>query len=493
MGAMKLLDILGERNDATGVQFAAESLTGCWVIALITFTGYVLHFNPAPVGFLFLLVVVCESILCGFWQASVVSIAACACLDYFFYPPLLRFTIADPQDWVALGAFEISALIVSRLSSREKFQSREATLQRTAMEQLFELSRSTLLMNLHQPPGPQLTQLIQRIFRAEAVAIFNEESGLCDTTGVWAADERELAKECYLAQADDEDKTARISRRLLRKGADSIGAIAIRGDLGSLVVDALASLTAITLDRCLSFQKENEIEAAHQSERLRAAVLDSLAHAVKTPLTAIQAATAGLSEVGKLNAPQQELASLIDAESRKLSDLSIRLLQTAKLEAPQLNVAEDEIFVGDLVAEAVEELRGRMAGHEVEIAVPDPQLKIRGDRELLSMALSQYLDNAAKYSYVGAAVQVSARESHSEVIISVHNSGPAIPISDRERIFQRFFRSEGTMHLASGTGIGLSTVKMAAEAHQGHVWVISNANEGTTFFLSLPQQGGKEP
>lgn len=316
---MKILESLGERKHTTRAQFVGETLAGCWVIALLTFTGYVLHFNPAPVGFLFLLVVVCVAILCGFWQASVVSLLACACLDYFFYPPVLRFTIADPQDWVALGAFEISALIVSRLSSREKLQSREATLQRTSIEQLFELSRSTLLMNLHQPPGPQLAQLIQRIFRADAVAIFDAESGACDTTGVWAADERELAKVCYLEQADDEDKTTHTSRRLLRRGVDSIGAIAIRGDLGSLVIDALASLTAITLDRCISFQKESQIEAAHQSERLRAAVLDSLAHAVKTPLTAIQTATAELSEVGSLNPPQHELAALIDDESRTLS------------------------------------------------------------------------------------------------------------------------------------------------------------------------------
>jgi two-component system sensor histidine kinase KdpD len=489
---MKILEFLGTRDRPSRMQLFGESLAGCWAVALLTFAGYELHFNAAPVGFLFLLVVVCTAILCGFWQASVVSLVACACLDYFFYPPLLRFTISDPQDWVALGAFEISALLVSRLSSREKFQSREATLQRAFMEQLFELSRSTLLMNLHQAPGPQLSQLIQRIFKAEAVAIFNAESGACDASGVWAADERDLAKECYLAQADAEDKATRVSRRLLRKGVDSIGAIAIRSDLGSLVVDALASLTAITLDRCLSFQKENEIEAAHQSERLRAAVLDSLAHAVKTPLTAIQTATAGLSEVGDLNATQQELATLIDDESHKLSQLSTRLLQTAKLDAQELNVSHDEIVVSELVEEAIEEQRGHLAGHQVEVKVSDAKLTVRGDHELLSMALTQYLDNAAKYSYAGSAVEVSARESHSEVIISVHNSGPAIPITDRERIFQRFFRSEGTMHLAAGTGIGLSTVKMAAEAHHGHVWVISNASEGTTFFLSLPQDGGQK-
>jgi two-component system, OmpR family, sensor histidine kinase KdpD len=493
LGAMKLTEFLAVRDYARRFKFIGESLIGCWVIGLLSFSGYVLHFNPAPVGFLFLLVVVCEAILCGFWQASIVSVLACACLDYFFYPPLWTFNVADPQNWVALGAFEISALLVSRLSSRERLNSREAKLQRRSMEQLYELSRSTLLINLHQPPGPQLTHLIQRIFSATAVSIFDANSGKSDNAGTWEEDERELAKECFLAQVDDDDKGRQTARRVLRAGADSIGAMAVRGDLEPLVADALASLTAVTLDRCVSFEKESQVEAAHQSERLRAAVLDSLAHAVKTPLTAIQAANAGLGEVGELNDAQKELVALVDDESAKLSLLSHRLLQTAKLEAQDMSVARDEIVVAELVASAVAEQHGRMAGHPVEVSVPDSILTVRGDRDLLSMALAQYLDNAAKYSFVGTAVKVAVRESHSEVLISVHNFGPAIPITDREKIFQRFFRSEGTMHLAAGTGIGLSTVRMAAEAHRGHVWVISNAHEGTTFFLSLPQNGGQHP
>jgi two-component system sensor histidine kinase KdpD len=113
------------------------------------FSGYVLHFGSSPVGFLFLLLVVGEAIVWGFWQATVVSLLACACLDYFFYPPYLSFNITAPQDWVALGAFEISALVVSRVSSSEQRSSREAISQRTAMEQLYELSRSTLLLNQH--------------------------------------------------------------------------------------------------------------------------------------------------------------------------------------------------------------------------------------------------------------------------------------------------------------------------------------------------------
>ncbi|MGB0052308.1 MAG: ATP-binding protein, partial [Terracidiphilus sp.] len=290
--------------------------------------------------------------------------------------------------------------------------------------------------------------------------------------------------------ADDEDYATQTSRRLLRVGADSIGAMAIRGDLGTLVVDALTSLTAVTLDRCVFFAKESQVEAAHQSERLRAAVLDSLAHAVKTPLTAIQSASAGIAEVGKLNHAQEELVTLIEDETNKLTLLSTRLLQTAELEAEEFSLARDEIVVSDLVDGVLKEHQGRMAGHQLEVAVPDPTLTIRGDRDLLTMALTQFLDNAAKYSFAGTTVKVSAWESHKELMLSVHNFGPAVPIADRERIFQRFYRSEEARHMAAGTGIGLSTVLMAAEAHRGHVWVISNADEGTTFYLSLPLNGG---
>ena len=486
---MKIPTVFKVGSQKSRSHFILESLAGCWIVALIGFSGYVLHFNSAPIGFLFLLVVVSEAVLCGFWQATVVSILACACLDYFFYPPYLTFNMWDPQDWVALGAFEISALVVSRVSSREQRSTREATLQRTSMEHLYELSRSTLLINLHQSPGPQLSQLIYRIFSTDAISIFDANSGKTFFLGEWGAGEEDLAKECFFLHSDSEDAATRTSMRVLRVGNSSVGAIVIRGDLNPLVMNALASLAAVTLDRCVSFEKESQIEAAHQSERLRAAVLDSLAHAVKTPLTAIQAASSGLREVGSLNDAQSNLVTLVEDESRELNQLCTRLLQTARLEAEEISLAREEIGVADLVKEVLREQAGRMVGHSIEVSVPDSSLTIRGDTELLSMALVQFLDNASKYSFAGEKIKVAAWESHSEVMISVHNFGPAIPLADRERIFQRFYRSEGSMNMAQGTGIGLSTVKMAAEAHKGHVWVISNQSEGTTFFLSLPQHG----
>jgi len=102
------------------------------------------------------------------------------------------------------------------------------------------------------------------------------------------------------------------------------------------------------------------------------------------------------------------------------------------------------------------------------------------------MILTQYIDNARKYSAPGTPIAIVARTSHTEVVISVHNFGSTIHIEDRERIFDRFYRAKDLEDSVPGTGIGLSVVRKAAEAHHGHVWVISDDKEGTTFFLSLP-------
>ena len=99
--------------------------------------------------------------------------------------------------------------------------------------------------------------------------------------------------------------------------------------------------------------------------------------------------------------------------------------------------------------------------------------------------MTQFVDNAGKYSTPGSSIKISAQESASEVLIAVHNKGSLIRQQDRERIFERFYRCPETKHQAPGTGIGLSIAKKAAEVHNGHVWVISDEQEGTTFFLSI--------
>jgi len=463
-----------------------QCLAGCVGIAILTYIGFALQVNLTTISLLYLLIVIPAALYFGFWQASLTSVLAAACLDYFFTQPIFHFYITDPKEWVALGVFQIAAVVISRLSRKELQSSVEAGLNRGGMEQLYELSRNSLLLDLRQAPGPQLVVLIQRIFNVHAVALFDLNQGRQDKAGEWGEGEDNVARECYLSGTANNDLLTGTWRRMLLAGAGPMGALVVRGKLSPPTMDALASLAVMAFDRYQSFEKEERAENASKAEHLRAGVMDALAHELKTPLTAVQTASSGLLELGSLSAPQHDLVSLINDEAIRLNDLCTRLLLTAKLEQAQIGLHADDVNVQDMLMGLVASLAEKTGDDRVRIAVEDRALTVRADRALLAMALAQYIDNARKYSTPNTAIEVAARISRNEVIFSVHNFGATIRIEDRERVFDRFFRSGDSKNSIPGTGIGLSVVKKAAQAHHGHVWVISDDREGTTFFLSLP-------
>src|SRR5580658_4520318 len=155
------------------LRIPGQLLAGALGLGLVTYFGFSLHVNLTTISFVYLLIVFVLALFAGFWQASLASLGAVLCLDYFFSPPVFHFSITDPQNWVALGVFQLAAVVISRLSDKELRSSADAAVHRAGMEQLYELSRNSLLLDLSQPPGPQLAVLIQRIFDAYAVALFD--------------------------------------------------------------------------------------------------------------------------------------------------------------------------------------------------------------------------------------------------------------------------------------------------------------------------------
>jgi two-component system sensor histidine kinase KdpD len=474
------------------LQLLMQCAIGCAAIAAVTFVAYKLHVPLSTAGFIYLLIVVGVALAYGIWQATFVSLVAVSCLNYFFIPPVLSFVVADSRDWVALVSFQVCALLVSRLSSREQRMARDANYQRIQMKKLYELSRGILLFDLHTPPGPQLVQLIRRTFFADDVAIFDADLARLDHEGDWSIDEQQIAKTAYLTDRNEDDRDIRTTQRVIRLGSSPIGAMAIRGEVDPLIANAVASLAAIAFERYRSYEKEARAESAKQAEQLRVAVLDALAHAFKTPLTVICTASSGLQEMGTLDKTEAELAELINQEAVNLNQLCTRLLQTAKLEASSVTLRTEPVIISRLVDDVVSGLSATLKGHPIELSIQEQDTPLEGDRELLMMILTQYLDNAAKYSAPDTPIGVAVRESNSELLLSVRSRGSIIQMQDRERVFERFYRGSDAKQRVPGTGVGLSIVKKAAEAHQGHVWVISGEAEGTTFFLSMPklQVGG---
>jgi two-component system sensor histidine kinase KdpD len=270
-----------------------------------------------------------------------------------------------------------------------------------------------------------------------------------------------------------------------------IGSLVVRGPTSPLTNSAIASLIAIVFDRYRAFANESRIETERRTEQLRSTVLDSLAHAYKTPLTAIRAASTGLGEMGHLSPGQAELVALIDEQTELLGNLTTRLLTTARLDAGEVTVHAAPVDVAPLIEEVVASLGDRLASMKVELDIPRERMVLDCDRQLMVMLLTQYIDNACKYSIFSSTITIRAVKSRAEIVFSVHSFGPVIPINDRERIFDRYYRSTTRSNPAAGTGIGLSVAKRVALLHGGSVWVTSDDADGTTFFAAIPAKAQK--
>lgn len=353
-------------------------------------------------------------------------------------------------------------------------------------DKLCEFLHKTTHVNPHRKPGQQLVELVQSIFDVDAVAILDLDLREIYQTGEWFDDLGEILKSISLFETASEDRETGLIRRVLRMGQLPIGAMLLRGESTVQAADAIAAIISITFDRYHAFANESRSESARKTEQMRATVLDSLAHAYKTPLTAIEAAASGLAVMGNLKAPQSELVSLIEEQADYLKQLTNRLLRTARMEGSDLALRAGYVALGPLIDDVIASLREPLDRFAVAIALSSEDIVIRGDRALVTALLTQYVDNATKYAHAGTKIMIEGVERPNAVVLSVQSIGPVIPPADHERIFDRYFRSSRAAGEAPGTGIGLSIAKQAAQAHGGHVWVTSTEAGITTFYVSLP-------
>jgi len=353
-------------------------------------------------------------------------------------------------------------------------------------QQLCNFIIETTKLDPHRKPGPQLAILVQSIFQVESVAIFDADLQEVYRAGDWFEDLQDALQNICIFETVSDDPETGLSRRVLRMGSLPIGALMLRGETRAEMATTIASIVAITFDRYHAFANETRTETARQTEQLRTTVLDSLAHAYKTPLTAIGAASEGLSAIGNLSPAQSGLVTLIDEQAALLNRLTTRLLKTARLQASDMIPHAEKVAIAPLIEDVVASLRDQLSGLSVRILIARDDLSICCDRSLLVALLTQYVDNAAKYGTPGTAVTIRVSEHAAEVIFSVHSFGPVIPPTDFERVFDRYYRSSLSSNKVPGTGIGLSVAKRTAQAQGGHVWVTSDTAKGTTFYASLP-------
>jgi two-component system sensor histidine kinase KdpD len=478
------------------VNAAAKSGYGYVVAALcvagITFVGYRwLHVNQTTIALAFLLAILGISASWGLRQAVFMSIIATFAFNYFFLPPVGTLNIADPQNWIALFSFLVTAVTASQLSERARRDARSADTRRQELERLYAFSQ--LLMSSDKPP--ELLNLIPRYIvesfgtRSAAVSLSNRNDVYRSGPDIDGLGTQDLQMACVRGEPrfDSENQAAFMPLRL---GMRVVGCLGLAGStLSRQTLEAIGSLVAISVERAGEVEKLSRAEAARESEQLRSVLLDSVTHEFRSPLTAVKASVTSL--LGSPNhSPEErrELLTVINEESDRLNRLIGEAAEMAQLDANKVEFHFESLPVVPVVEQALEELKQLLVQHPVELRIPSDLPNARMDSAHVKEVLVHLIENAAKYSPAVAPIRITAEARKDEQIlnVSIADRGPGIDDFEQSLVFEKFYRGRNQRVQVHGTGMGLAICKAIVEAHGGRLGLTSQLGHGSVFYFSLP-------
>jgi len=442
-----------------------------------------------------MLLVVMQSMTGDFRSAAIVSLLSAVCLDFFFTQPLFTLYISNPLNVLALVAFVVTALVITRLVSLEREQAKSSMLQKDRLDHLYKLSQQLLALEPEAMMTEKFLEPFRSLFGVTAICAFDAETAEVHMVG---ASQRELARrtrEAYISGHDLSDPNLHLSVQCLRVsgGGKMTGAIGFEGiQAPEETTGSLAGLTAALVERTKAFHKATAAAATTKAEEYRSAVLDALAHEFKTPLATILAAAGGIREAGPLEPVQQDMAETVENEAIRLNSLTSRLLRTARLDREEIQPHMELIDLQSLAAQIAGQCSERSPDRQILLEKLPERLEVLADPQLLRIALAQLVENACKYSLPGSRVTIATEGQGDSAVVKVSNTGSSIPYSEQGRIFERFYRGADASRTTSGSGLGLHVARKIAIAHGGALDLeIQSRRSGTvTFCLRIP--AGKE-
>jgi two-component system sensor histidine kinase KdpD len=467
-----------------------------YVVALATIVLLVLAYrrlpvNPTTVALTFLLVVLLLASRWGLTVAITTAVVATLAFNYYFLPPIHTFTIADPQNWIALLAFLASAIVASRLAERARREALNATRRRKEVERLYSLSQQLLATDNVMELLNSIPHYVRDAFGLKAAAMFLPKRKAVYRTGV---DHPELSEEQLESVSGRGELVVDEEQQLcfvpLRIGVKPVGSLGLEGSvLSRETLEAVGSLIAISIERAGAVETLTRAEAARESETLRSALLDSVTHEFRTPLTSIKASVTTLLSTPQIDSEgQKELLTVIDEEADRLNRLVGEAAEMAQLDAQQVELRRETYAVRQVVEAALEKSKQVLAGREVKLQLPESLPPVRIDLERIAEVLVQLLENAAKYSPAGTPITISAEPAGKMVDIGVADRGPGIDDMEQSLVFEKFYRGRDQRYRVQGTGMGLAIAKAIVEAHGGTIGVTSQLGSGSVFHFTVPSE-----
>jgi len=459
------------------------------VAGITVFFRHARDVNQTTIALTFLLAILAVSAVWGMAVSVFMSVVAVLAINYFFLPPIGTFTIADPQNWVALLAFLVTSIMGSQLSARIRKEADEAHQRRREIERLYKFSQKLLAEGNVIQLMNAIPNYIVESFECGAAELFLPQKDKFYRSGFGAAHlDEEKMKSVFLRDEGIFESQDGLYFIPVRMGVRPIASLGISGSrLSRQTLDAVGSLVAIAIERARAVEKLGETEAERQGERLKSALLDSIAHDFRTPLTSIKAATTSLLAAETPDRGQtRELLTIINEECDRLNRLVEEAAEMSRLEAGEFELDLAPTQVGDIVEAALAQCSAALAGRSVDVKLSQGLPKVRADLNRIKDALVHLIDNANIYSPKEAPITITAEPTGDTVTTSVADRGPGIDDFEQGMIFDKFYRGKDQRYLVRGTGMGLPIAKAIITAHKGTIFVTSQLGHGSVFSFTLP-------
>lgn len=456
----------------------------------------------------FLLVVLLCGMRFGMVSAIAASVLSFLAYNFFFIDPRYTFTIAEPYELLSLFIFLAVAFVTGSLAGRLSEQATATRERAEATQALFDFSRKLSGVPQLDDVLWLLASQVAAVAKGKSVVLLDRGDGLAleyswppdDQLGTsdWAAARWAHEKQEPAGRGTDTLPSARFQFRPMQGAKGSIGAVGIdAGDGDDALSDAVISTiqsfieqAAVAIERIALVEQATKAETSAAGERLRAALLSSISHDLRTPLSSIVGSVTSLRTLGDRmsKSDRGDLLATIEEEAGRLSRFVSNLLDMTRLEAGAIDIRRDWVEVSDVVASAVERARKAFPRRKIATAVPNKLPLIKGDAALLEQVLFNLLDNAHKYSDLSSPTEASVVAAPGEITLTVTDRGIGIPTDALEKVFDKFYRVTGSDGRAPGTGLGLSICSGIVKGMGGTIKAESPVidNRGTRITIKLP-------
>ena len=481
-------------------------LVSAGLVIAVTLAGLPIRAAIAPTNLvmLYLLAVVIAATRWGRGPSVVSAVLSVLFFDFFLVPPYLTFRVSDAQYLLTFIGLLVVGLVVSTLAAREREQAEMIQRRETYTAALYALSRdlaSTVdLGAIIQTVIKHISELFHcnsAIFlpQADTLALRACSPGFpIDDEGYAAANW--VFQHGRVAGQGTGTLSGTGARYLPLETAQSvIGVVGVRlvNEFQVLspdqerLLEALLRQVALAVEATQLAEKAGQAHLLREQEKLQTALLNSISHDLRTPLSSITGALSSLRDDATYldDAARQDLIDTAWEEAGRLNYLVANLLSMTRLEAGVMRLSPDLCDVQDLIGVALSQMTNRLRGRTVDVDAPQSLPPVPVDLVLAAQALVNVIDNAVKYSPAHTAIGIRARHDRDEVVIEVADRGPGIHPDELQSVFEKFYRLQQVSD-TTGVGLGLSIAKGIIELHGGRIWAANRDGGGAVVSIALP-------